>query len=248
MTRRIGARLDPEAPVLGCALPAFSLAAEQYRKVVVQLGQQLQAEEGDGGSVVTVTSPDPAAGKTLTSLNLALAFARAEERRVLLVECDLWQPTLHDYVGFDRQAPGVYQLLEEGARLQDVLISVAGTSLDLLTAGVTGAVENLVADSRMRQVVAAARSSYDVVIVDGPPFLFASAHSLAALADGVLIVVRGRRSRQRDIEPILASLGPDKVLGMILNDVRREGIAGSSYGVYTAHHNGRPRSSGDDES
>lgn len=100
------------------------------------------------------------------------------------------------------------------------------------------------ADAKMEQLVSSLRDSYDLVIVDSPPFMFASAHSLATLADAVLIVVRGGRTRRPEIESMLSSLGPDKVLGMLLNDVSREGISPSRYGVYKAHENQDPDGTG----
>lgn len=243
MTPQSGARLNPQAPVLGGALPAFSLEAEQYRKVAVQV-EERTAEAAGRGFVLAVMSPDPAAGKTLTSLNLGIALARGGERRVLLLECDLWQPTLDEYVSFNRSLPGLFQLLGEDIRLQDVLVSVHGAGLDLVPAGVSRAVDNLMADAKMKTLLSAARDSYDLVIVDSPPFIFASAQSLATLADGCLIVVRGGRTRRQEIEPMLSSLDPDKVIGMLLNDVSRQGISPSRYGVYKARDNESPDGTG----
>lgn len=243
MTPQSGARLNPQAPVLGGALPAFSLEAEQYRKVAVQV-EERTAEAAGRGFVLAVMSPDPAAGKTLTSLNLGIALARGGERRVLLLECDLWQPTLDDYVGFNRSLPGLFQVLVEDVPLDNVLISIDGPGVHIVPAGVSRAVDNLMADAKMKQLVSTLRASYDLVIVDSPPFMFASAHSLATLADAVLIVVRGGRTRRPEIESMLSSLGPDKVLGMLLNDVSREGISPSRYGVYKAHENQDPDGTG----
>ena len=92
-SRRV--QLRDDAPVVNHMDPP-SFPAEQYRGLAVQVEERINPL-GTRGYTLTVTSPEEAAGKTLTSLNLALTLTRGEERRVLLLEGDLWRPQLHTY-------------------------------------------------------------------------------------------------------------------------------------------------------
>ncbi|HSN86651.1 MAG TPA: CpsD/CapB family tyrosine-protein kinase, partial [Thermoanaerobaculia bacterium] len=64
-------------------------------------------------------------------------------------------------------------------------------------------------------------AAYEIVVIDSPPLtLLASARSLAARSDGVVLVVRAGQSKKKDIEKALGALGPEKLLGAVLNGAR----------------------------
>ena len=87
-----------------------SQAAEQFRTLAVQLEHQLRPV--GSGYVLGITSPEPGSGKTLTSLNLVLTMAPpGTAKRILLIECDLWNPSLQDYLDVEPGRPGLFQLL-----------------------------------------------------------------------------------------------------------------------------------------
>ncbi len=198
-----------------------SFAAEQYRTLAVQVEERLNPI-GTWGYALAVTSPEENAGKTLTSLNLALTLTRGEERRVLLIEADLWKPQLHTYLeGGPEGVPGLRQVLERETSLADVTVPVAGTSLHLLLSGSHEVAGDLISGRRMSEVLTEARSAYEIVVIDSPPMAFlASARSLAARSDGVVVVVRAGQTPRRAVEKTLATLGPEKTIGLVLNGVR----------------------------
>ena len=184
----------------------------------------MQVEErinplGTWGYALTVTSPEEGAGKTLTSLNLALTLTRGRERRVLLLEGDLWRPQLHTYFLPERpDRPGLQQVLEGATTLADSVVSLEGSSLEVLLAGSSGVSGDLMSGRRMSEVLSEVRAGYEVVIIDSPPMnLLASARSLAARSDGVVLVVRAGQSQKLAIEKTLSALGPDKLIGAVLN-------------------------------
>jgi capsular exopolysaccharide synthesis family protein len=166
-----------------------------------------------------VTSAEEGAGKTLTSLNLALTLTRGEERRVLLREGDLWRPQLHTYFVPERpDRPGLQQVLERQTTMADAVVTLEGSSLDVLLAGASEVAGDLMSGRRMSEVLNEARTAYEIVVVDSPPMtLLASARSLAARSDGVVMVVRAGQSKRHDIEKTLSALGPEKLIGAVLN-------------------------------
>jgi Mrp family chromosome partitioning ATPase len=214
-------RLHPDAPVVAQAAPSY--AAEQYRNLAVQVEERIDPI-GTWGYALTVASSEPGAGKTVTSLNLALTLTRGGDRRVLLVEGDLWRPRLDGYLeppDLEGKRDGLLQVLERRLPLAEAALELAGTSLSVLTAGARGIAGDVISGRRMSEALAEMRAAYEIVVIDSPPMaLLASARSLAARSDGVVLVVRARRSRRQAIEAALASLGPEKLVGLVLNGAR----------------------------
>jgi capsular exopolysaccharide synthesis family protein len=212
-------RLRKDAPLF-LHLDAPSFAAEQYRTLAVHVEERLNPI-GTWGYALAVTSPEESAGKTLTSLNLALTLTRGEDRRVLLIEADLWRPQLHTYLEGEPEVRGLRQVLEKEAAFQDVVLPVAGTSLHLLLAGSNDVAGDLISGRRMSEVLTEARSSFELVVIDSPPMAFlASARSIASRSDGVVVVVRAGQTPRRAVEKTLSTLGQDKTIGLVLNGVR----------------------------
>lgn len=214
-SRRVQLRED--APVVNYMdKPTF--VAEQYRSLAVQVEERINPL-GTWGYTLTVTSAEEGAGKTLTSLNLALTLTRGEERRVLLLEGDLWRPQLHTYFTPERpDRPGLQQVLERRTSVADAVVTLEGSSLDVLLAGASEVAGDLMSGRRMSEVLNEARAAYEIVVIDSPPMtLLASARSLAARSDGVVMVVRAGQSKRHDIERTLSALGPEKLIGAVLN-------------------------------
>lgn len=216
-------RLRDDVPIF-LHLDPPSFAAEQYRTLAVQIEERLNPI-GTWGYVLTVTSPEEGAGKTLTSLNLALTLTRGEERRVLLIEADLWRPQLHSYLHGEPSpsdtSRGLRQVLEKEASLSEVAVPVANTSLSLLLSGSSDVAGDLISGRRMSEVLTEARAAYEIVVIDSPPMAYlASARALAARSDGAVVVVRAGKTPRRAIEKTLATLGPEKTIGLVLNGVR----------------------------
>lgn len=214
-SRRVQLRGD--APVINYLDPP-SFAAEQYRGLAVQVEERINPL-GTWGYALTVTSAEEGAGKTLTSLNLAMTLTRGRERRVLLLEGDLWRPQLHTYFLPERpDRPGLQQVLEGSTTLADSVVSLEGSSLEVLLAGSSGVSGDVMSGRRMSEVLSEARAGYEVVVIDSPPMnLLASARSIAARSDGVVLVVRAGQSQKLAIEKTLSALGPDKLIGAVLN-------------------------------
>jgi receptor protein-tyrosine kinase len=223
-------RLREGAPVILHIDPP-SFPAEQYRLLAVQIEERL-TPIGTWGYALSITSPDEGAGKTLTSLNVALTLTRGDERRVLLVEGDLWRPRLHTYFDFERaDRPGLQQVLERRIELAEAVVMVEGTSLDLLTAGASGLAGDVISGRRMSEVLTEARAAYEIVVIDSPPMgMLASARSIASRSDGVVVVVRAGQSKRKGIEKTLEAIGPEKVVGIVLNGIKKS--AGRGYQGY----------------
>lgn len=203
--------------VVSLTAPASS-AAEQYRSLYYRLERMRDLRPM---KVIALTSAIPGEGKTVTTVNLALAAARANpERRILLVDADLRRSQVGQVLGI-KSKPGLSELLAGECEVRDVVRRFAATRLSVIPAGATPEEPTQVlASSRMKQLLKAVRESFDEIYIDLPPTLpFADAPILGHQADGVLMVIRANVTPAKAVNQAVEQLGGAPVLGCVLNGV-----------------------------
>jgi polysaccharide chain length determinant protein (PEP-CTERM system associated) len=197
-----------------------SIPSEQYSILAMKV--EKWAEES-GGQVLVVSSSAGGEGKSVTALNLSLALSASQKGRVLLVDSDLRRPMVHKYLGLNlvpENAMGFSDLLAQTHAEIGSYISKVG-NLDVIPGGTLP--ENpvgILSSPRAQELLARMRRQYRLIILDSPPIVpIADSHVLAALADGVVIVVRARQTRRELFRRAIQSLSAANVLGVVLNDV-----------------------------
>ena len=211
------------SPLFVVASDPQSPAAEQYRLLRTRLEGR-----GDGNrrrtQFLVVTSSRVGEGKTITSGNLALTMAREFQHEVVLIEADLRRPTLAALFGL-RGEPGLVDVLRGTATLEEALVPVPGHHLFVLPAG-AGATRSteLLSSTAMQRLLETLRARFDRIVVDTPPATLADTHVLARVADGVLVVVRAGVTPRPAVERTLAGLDPERLVGIVLNDVDERGV------------------------
>ena len=195
-----------------------SALAESYKSIRTNLESLRRSRQAQ---VLLVSSAHPGDGKSTTASNLAITLAQAG-RRVLLVDADLRTPSLHSMYNLPRDR-GLTDALERGVTIAELVQPTAVNHLDLLTAGpeVTTPAE-LLASHRLGKVLDEIRHGYDTIIIDSSPLLTVTDPSIiAAVADGILLVVCIASTWRHDIErttELLETLGTP-VLGIVINSV-----------------------------
>jgi capsular exopolysaccharide synthesis family protein len=210
----------PAGDGLVAARAPRSLAAEAYRTLRTNI--QFSSLDRDVRTLL-VTSPGPDEGKSTVLANLAITMAESG-RRVIVADCDLSRPRLHDLFGL-QQDPGITTMvLEEDAEppLQATMIP----NLRLLASGpLPPNPSELLASERMARIIARLAESADLILCDSPPLTAVSdAAVLAARVDGVLLVLdagRTRREPARQAKEQLERVGA-RLLGTVLNNVKPE--------------------------
>jgi capsular exopolysaccharide synthesis family protein len=173
-------------------------------------------------------------------VNLSLALAESSQGRVLLVDCDFRLPRIHERLGLKTEK-GFSDLLAGTETDPAPYVSKLG-NLDVICSGSTrDNPVSLLASARMREILARLRQEYQLVILDSPPVVpIADSHILAGLADGVLIVVRARRTRPELFKHAVESLGATNLAGVVLNDVEYAASPyAGAYRYYQRHYLGR---------
>ena len=192
---------------------------------------------------IMVTSAVEREGKSTTTANLGVAFARAG-RRVVLVDLDLRRPFLARF--FDLEGlPGLTDVALGNATLEEAVVSIPipavggassngrGTSINVLSAGTPPPDPGEFVEKRIvGDILTAARENADVVLVDSPPLLHVGdAVTLSAKVDALMIVTRLNvltRSTLAELARVVESL-PNQTLGFAVTDAGVEGQYGYDY-------------------
>ncbi|PYN29721.1 MAG: hypothetical protein DMD98_20695 [Candidatus Rokuibacteriota bacterium] len=199
-------------------LAPASFEAEQYRALRHMIEQLHKSTEL---SVIGVSSPDAADGKTTTAINLAGALAQAADARVLLVDADLRGANLAAHLGLDdHAAPGLVDAILNAKLTLEAVVQVRPhLNLSVLTAGRRASAPYEVLKSpRVGELLAEARTKYDYVIVDTPPLVSVpDSRVIEKWVDGFLIVVAANRTPRKLVEEALNLMPPAKIIGMVFN-------------------------------
>ncbi|MBI2891880.1 MAG: polysaccharide biosynthesis tyrosine autokinase [Nitrospirae bacterium] len=204
----------------GVALDTTQLAfREAFRTLRTRMDLQAGRKKG---RIFLFTSTQPEEGKTTVSCNLARTFAETGTL-ALLVDCNLRHPCLHEYLRIPRD-PGLIHALQKKMGWRSALQFGETKGLCVLTSG--GVLRNPlpVYESRLfSEILADARTVFDLVLVDAPPALFVSdAAAMAKHTDGVILICSAdevqRSSLERNLDQFRKSGIP--ILGLIMNHKR----------------------------
>jgi capsular exopolysaccharide synthesis family protein len=196
-----------------------SPAAEAYRHLRASL---LFGPTEKMPRKILVTSGSPYEGKTTTAVNTALTFAQ-NGANVLLIDCDLRRPQVHNHFDLPN-SEGLTSYLSGERELEPLIqTSTVSANLKLITAGPSAAnPADFLGSTEMRQMIDKVSSQFDYVIIDSSPASsFADASIISTLVDGVVLVVHSQRSSRvivRRVKDRLQAVGAS-IYGVVLNQV-----------------------------
>jgi len=182
---------------------------------------------------ILVTGIRPGEGKTSTTLSMAVSFANAG-KRVLIVDADLRRPSFASAAG---ASVGLSGYLTQNVVLRNQVVPGAFDNVYLLPAGVIPPnPAELLSGPRFRELIEEAQEMFDLVIVDSAPVLdFADSPALSAVCDATILVLQAGNIRRpaalRTIDRLYEAKG--YIVGAILTkfDARRADYAyGYNYG------------------
>lgn len=172
-------------------------------------------------TMLAVTSPESGDGKSFLAVNLALSFAYAGFR-TLLVDGDVRGGAQHRVFGMSNQ-PGLTDVLAGDAPVGRTIRSTGYAYLSLLTAGRRSPrAPELLLSQRLREFATRVGPAYDVIILDTAPLCAGvDAVALAEVAGNLVLVLR---SGTTDFAHARSKLGlleeaQTRLLGVVLNDV-----------------------------
>jgi succinoglycan biosynthesis transport protein ExoP len=196
----------------------LSSFAEAFRsiKVAADIGGAVKSNK-----VIGITSTIPREGKSTVSSNLAELIAHAG-KRVILLDCDLRNPTLTRGLSKDAKV-GLLEVLGGQVELQKALYYDELTNLAFLPAVVETRLPHtneILASDAFKRLIDALRQSYDYVIVDLPPLApVVDARATTHVVDSYLFVVAWGQTRMNIVQHQLVTSPEifDRLLGVVLN-------------------------------
>ena len=184
---------------------------------------------------ILVTSTNASEGKSFISANLAISFAQAD-KKVLLVDCDLRKGRVHKLFGM-LNTNGLSNLLT--GNLQGFKKYVHPTkikNLDVITSGTYPPnPSELLSSRKNKRLISMLRTHYDIIIFDGAPIGgLADSVIFSSLVDETIIVVKDGNTAKNDLITAKNSLEKvgGKVAGAVFNMVDRKASKYYNYKYY----------------
>jgi capsular exopolysaccharide synthesis family protein len=197
---------------------SLSLIAESYRTIRTAF---LFSRSESPPQIVLLTSPLPGEGKTVTTLNLAIALAQ-DSHRVLVIDGDLRRGACHTRLRM-KNNNGLSNVLTGNLGLEEGIQATAVAGLSLLSHGICPPnPTDLLGSRKMREILHHLRDSFNFILIDSPPAIPVSdAALLSTMCDGVILVFHGQKTTnacaRQAVERLEAVRAP--ILGVILNGI-----------------------------
>lgn len=196
-------------------------AAANVKQAYRELRFALEAARRLAGvRTIGIVSLDHGDGRSLVAANVALSFTLGGRRRVALVDACFQRPSVARLL--DAEAPaGLAEVLAGHVSLEAALFASEREGLFALSAGnaETIGLEPLDALDMFGAVVDRLATVFDFVLVDTPPLNSSvDGAAFASKLDGVVLVVRARKTTASAVEQAIARFGAAKIVGLVLND------------------------------
>ncbi|MGN1416889.1 MAG: polysaccharide biosynthesis tyrosine autokinase [Oscillospiraceae bacterium] len=182
--------------------------------------------------IIAVTSANPSEGKSTTCSNLAISFANAG-KKVLLVDCDLRKPVMAKKFKL-KPKNGLSEIIGGFCSINEAIFFDVVPNLDIITAGnIPPNPSELLGSAAMKAFLNASSEIYDYVFLDTPPVnVVTDSQLMNGSIAGLVLVIRENSTTHPDIQEALDKVGlaNGKALGFIKTFCRSEKTG--KYGKY----------------
>jgi capsular exopolysaccharide synthesis family protein len=215
-----------------------SLECEYFRFLKSRVIRYFNEEsDSEDGKVIMVTGASLGGGKTVCSLNLALAFSRSFGSRTLFMDSDTRNRKVESYLGIDEDSypDGLTDVMSLATRAGSVLINTGLSDLIYFPSG--GFREDFADHLKGNDIeilLQNLRKRFQYIIVDAPPvFPMPETTLLAGLSDAVLVVMGAGMDGKPQLDHTMELLDGANVIGVILNRIKAApGVRYGAHGYY----------------
>ncbi len=178
-----------------------------------------------------LTSTRPNEGKSTSALALAAVLA-STKKRILLIDGDMRNPSLHQMLG-TKNTNGLSNYLAGNDDLSKLIHEDSDYGFDAMSAGpIPPNAAELLSSTRMQELVTRLTENYDTVIIDAPPVLgLADIPLLADSVEGVIYTIEAGGVKLRGIQSAIGRVrsAHAHIFGGIVTKVHAQ-HSGSGYG------------------
>ena len=205
-----------------------SFAAEAYRSVRANLSF---CDIDDNIKTILFTSTKQNEGKTTIVSNVAYSFSKLEKSKVLLIDLDLRNPSVHKAFEINNKQ-GIINFLREETPIEKCVHEIDESMHILTTGGILDNPTELLSSKKMKNFLQDIKSQYDYIFVDSPSAgVVSDAVVISSLVDGVVYVVGMKDTDLSFAQETVENLRKcnANIIGCILNkfDAKQ-----SNYGYY----------------
>lgn len=211
----------------------YDIAEEYYNSIRTNIqfsGRDLK--------VITLTSVQPGEGKSTTSANIAISFAKAGFK-TLLIDADIRNSVMSGTFKADEKYEGLSSYLSGNAELSAVISHTNIENLMLIPAGhVPPNPTTLLQNSNFNFMIDTVKELFDYVIVDTPPIgLVIDSAIISQKADANILVTEAGAIKRRFIQKAKEQMEQSGALflGIVLNKVEETLDSYGGYGGYGAY-------------
>ncbi len=207
------------------------LIVDKYPKSIVSesiksLRTNLQFSNVDNGfKTILMTSANASEGKSFVSSNLAISFAQAG-KKVLLVDCDLRKGRLHKLFNIPNLNGFSTLLTDELENYKKYIKKTHIKNLSIIPRGVYPPnPSELLGSQKCKDLIVALKTKYDIIIFDGAPCNgVTDSVIMSTNVDETLIVTRDARTPKNTLDATRDSLKKVNahITGVVLNGVNRK--------------------------
>lgn len=197
-----------------------STISEQYRMIrsnIMFAGVDKEIKK------IVVTSAAPSAGKSTTAANIAVTYAQAG-KKVLLIDGDLRKPTVQ-YTFEKKNVFGLSNLLTDQIKLEQAVQNTQIENLTIMTSGpIPPNPSELLASKSFKELLESFEEFFDFIVIDTPPVLVVTdAVIMSTLTDGTILVTNVETNNKHHLiksKDILVNSDAN-ILGIVLNNVEK---------------------------
>lgn len=197
-----------------------SVISEQFKTIRTNIQFSIFDKEMKS---IAVTSDMVGAGKSTVAANLAVTFSM-QGKKVVLVDSDLRKPTIHRFFGLSNRDGLTTILTNRLIRLCNMIHHTDVDNLFVLTSGIIPPnPSELLASSRMDELLVELEKEFDLIIFDLPPVVAVTdAQIMASKVDGTIFVIRKENSTKDKImeSKLLLQRVNANVIGVVLNRIK----------------------------
>lgn len=180
--------------------------------------------KGEKCPVYAVTSTDASDGKTINAINMAISFAMAG-KKTLIIDGDMRNPSINKYFQVKREE-GLSEILAQITSEINIQSSEQENLYFMTSGAIPPNPSELIGNEVLDRLLSALAEQFDCIFIDTPPVgLVSDAAYLAEKVTGYLMVVRSRYSELPAVQHAVDTLKNlnGSIVGFLLNDVEGKG-------------------------
>jgi capsular exopolysaccharide synthesis family protein len=181
----------------------------------------IHSTEVSGNKVLGITSATASEGKTTVSLNLASSIAAVSDKKVILIDGDLRKCDLTNALRLGDKDGLSDFLKKEDSKIQGIINNSKIENLHIVGSGKRMfSPSEILTKSILKNFLSFLKENYDIIIIDLPPVMdTADPITVKEVIDKFILVYFAGKTPMDLLEFTLNEVGPEKILGVILNGV-----------------------------